>query len=112
MTLASGCSLVDLTQESVVAEINANFGGAATVQTFEGFDGDNEFAVWVYGVVRLVIYIHNKQTNTYNIFLKTPFNLFFFNRVTLVSTSEFTTDLISLFDGSASGICYTNPQSS
>ena len=44
-TLASGCSLVDLTQESVVAEINANFGDAATVQTFEGFDGDNQFAV-------------------------------------------------------------------
>ena len=45
MTLASGCSLVDLTQESVVAEINANFGDAATVQTFEGFDSDNQFAV-------------------------------------------------------------------
>jgi len=73
LTLTSTCALSDLTEESVVAEINANFAGAASVQSFDGFD--NEFVV-----------------------------------VTLVSASEFTADVISLFDGSAPGTCYTSPQ--
>ena len=43
LTLTSTCALSDLTEESVVAEINANFAGAASVQSFDGFD--NEFVV-------------------------------------------------------------------